>query len=54
MADKYFAIGSVGSFLPEQEVVGLEKDRYKELEEAGKIRVEREKTPEPKKTDTKK
>ena len=40
MADKYIAVGSVGSFLPEQEVVGLETGRYKQLLEAGVVRVE--------------
>ena len=39
MADKYIAVGTVGSFLPEQEVTGLEDKRYKELLDAGKVRV---------------
>lgn len=40
MADKYIAVGTVGSFLPNQEVVGLEKERYAQLVEAGAVRVE--------------
>ncbi len=42
MADKYIAVGTVGSFLPNQEVVGLEKERYAQLVEAGAVRVEKE------------
>jgi len=51
MADKYIAVGSVGSFLPNQEVVGLEKEQYTELLESGAVRVEKE---APKKETTKK
>lgn len=40
MSDKYFAIGSVGTFLPNEEVTGLDDERYAELVELGKVRVE--------------
>lgn len=40
MADKYFAIGSVGTFLPNDEVTGLDDERLAELVELGKVRVE--------------
>jgi len=40
MSDKYFAIGSVGTFLPDEEVTGLDDERYAELVELGKVRVE--------------
>lgn len=40
MSDKYFAIGSVGIFLPNEEVTGLDDERYAELVELGKVRVE--------------
>lgn len=40
MSDKYFAIGSVGTFLPNEEVTGLDDERYVELLELGKVRVE--------------
>lgn len=41
MSDKYIAIGSVGAFQPNDEVVGLDDDRYAELVELGKVRVEK-------------
>lgn len=50
MADKYIAVGTVGSFAPEQEVTGLTAGRYKELEEAGKVRLVVEKAATPTKT----
>lgn len=40
MSDKYFAIGSVGTFQPNDEVVGLDDERLAELVELGKVRVE--------------
>lgn len=40
MSDKYFAIGSIGTFLPDDEVVGLDDERLAELVELGKVRVE--------------
>lgn len=40
MSDKYFAIGSVGTFLPDEEVTGLDDERYAELVGLGKVRVE--------------
>lgn len=49
MADKYIAVGTVGSFLPEQEVTGLSAERYKQLLEDGAVRVE-EKAEEKEKT----
>jgi hypothetical protein len=40
MASKYFAVGSVGSFLPDEEVVGLTEKQYKELLATDSVRVE--------------
>lgn len=53
MSDKYFAIGSIGTFLPNDEVVGLDDDRLAELLELGKVRVEQGEKPKQtnKKTD---
>ena len=40
MSDKYFAIGSIGTFLPNEEVTGLDDERMDELVMLGKVRVE--------------
>lgn len=45
MSDKYFAIGSVGTFQPNDEVVGLDDERLAELVELGKVRVEQGEKP---------
>lgn len=50
MADKYIAVGSVGTFLPEQEVTGLPKARMDELVEAGVVRLDSAKAAETKET----
>lgn len=56
MADKYIAVGSVGNFLPEQEVTGLPKARMDELVEAGVVRLDsaKAKDTDPDKETTKK
>lgn len=40
MSDKYFAIGSIGTFRPNEEVTGLDDERMDELVLLGKVRVE--------------
>lgn len=40
MSDKYFAIGSIGTFRPNDEVTGLDDERMDELVLLGKVRVE--------------
>lgn len=45
MSDKYFAIGSVGTFQPNDEVIGLDDERYAELVEQGVVRVEQGEKP---------
>lgn len=44
MSDKYIAIGSIGTFQPNHEVTGLDDERYAELVELGKVRVEKDET----------
>ena len=39
MSDKYIAIGSIGTFLPNEEVTGLDEERLIELALLGKVRV---------------
>lgn len=45
MSDKYFAIGSIGTFLPNEEVTGLDDERMDELVLLGKVRVEQVEKP---------
>lgn len=45
MSDKYFAIGSIGTFKPNEEVTGLDDERMDELVLLGKVRVEQGEKP---------
>lgn len=45
MSDKYFAIGSIGAFRPNDEVTGLDDERMDELVMLGKVRVEQDEKP---------